>query len=177
MADWVAVLYSVVLTPSRRVTSADLTQLAARLGFSNVKTVLSTGNLIFDAAGEEAELALRIEVEIARSWGKAIPVLLRSAQDWRAFVASNPFRHDTLRGAANVAVRVMRTEPKAEIVAQIAAHRAADEGFVATPRALWVASPRQLSLSPLLRAIASPKVGVGTLRNASAVTKIAAALD
>ena len=177
MADWVALLYSVVLTPTRRVTSADLIQLATRLGFSDVKTVLSTGNLIFDVTGEEGELARRIEAEIARSWGKAIPVLLRSAQEWRAMVANNPFPQETLRDAAKVAVRVMRTDPEAEIVARIAARRAVDEGFAATPRALWFASPRQLSVSPLLRAIAAPKVGVGTLRNGSAIAKIAAALD
>jgi uncharacterized protein (DUF1697 family) len=177
MAVWVALLYSVVLPQARRVTSADLTRLAADLGFSSVRTVLSTGNLIFEAGGEEAELAERIEAEVARGWGKAIAVLLRSAPDWRALVAANPFPEQSRLDPSSVAVRVMRAAPDPAVIAALQARCGPDEAFAVTPRALWLASPHQLSLSPLLRAAASPKAGIGTFRNASAIRKIAAALD
>ena len=178
MTCWVALLYSVVLTPSRRVRSADLIDLADNLGFAAARTVLSTNNLIFEASGSEADLAARIEGEMTLIYGKAIPVLLRSADDWRALVAVNPFPDPSRHDPAKVAVRVMRHETDPAMMAKIAARCGADESFAATPRALWLALGQQLSTSPLLRAMgAAARMGVGTWRNASAIRKIAAALD
>ena len=176
MTRWVALLYSVVLTPARRVTAADLMQLAGRLAFCGAKTVLSTGNLIFDDAGDEGSLTLRIEADILRHWGKPIPVLLRSAQDWRALVAANPFPRESRHTPAQVGVRVMRIEPDGPRISEIARKTSMEDRLAASPRAVWVASSGPLSLSPLLRAVGSAKLGVGTFRNASAIAKISAAL-
>lgn len=177
MIRWVVLLYSVVLNPTRRVTAQDLTTLAVGIGVLSIKTVLSTGNLILDDNSTEADLTARLEAAIAQDWGKAMPVLVRSAADWRALVAVNPFPEPSLRDPAKVAVRVMRHEPDPATLAKISQKTAADDQFAATPRALWLASAHPLGTSPLLRALSSAKVGIGTWRNASALTKIAAALD
>lgn len=177
MTRWVALLYSVVLTPQRRVTSDDLRRLGDGLGFANAKTVLSTGNLIFDGAGSEEDLTRRLEAAIAEGWGKSIPVLLRTAQDWLGLVAANPFPAESARTPDKVAVRVMRVAPDPARLAEISRHVTKDAQLRLTPRAIWVASTQPLAQSELLRAIAAPKTGTGTFRNASAIAKIAAALD
>ena len=176
MTRWVALLYSVVLSPSRRVTSADLLQLATAIGVLPFKTVLSTGNIIFDADATEADLTHRFEASIARDWGKPIPVLLRTADDWRALVAQNPFAEQSLATPDQVAVRVMRHHPPADLIERLSRHTT-NAAFATTPRALWIASHGQLSQSPLQRAMGSGKLGPGTFRNASAIVRIAAALD
>jgi uncharacterized protein (DUF1697 family) len=167
-------LYSVVISPVRRVTAADLTDLAASLGFSAVKTVLSTGNLVFDAGGDEDKLTTLIEARIAESWGRAIPVLVRSDMDFQALRASNPFPD---ADPARVAVRILRNQPAEDSVAQLPSRCGADEKFAASDRALWVLTGDPTKSSPLIRAMAAPRIGVGTFRNASALMKIAAALD
>ena len=45
----VALLYSIVLAPGRRVVMGELRALAMELGFADPRTVLASGNLAFDA--------------------------------------------------------------------------------------------------------------------------------
>lgn len=174
MTQWVALLYSITISPTRRVQRSDLTGLAEGLGFSHAKTVLSTGNLIFAAEGEETSLAAAIENRIVENWGRAIPVLLRSVADFRAMRADNPFPDCN---PALVSVRVMRDAPSAEDLARLHALSGPEAVFAVRERALWVATPEPLVTSPLIRAMGSQRLGTGTFRNASALGKIAAALD
>ncbi|MEO8242961.1 MAG: DUF1697 domain-containing protein [bacterium] len=173
MTRWVALLYSVVLTQQRRVTSAQLLQLANDLGLAAPKTVLSTGNLIFDAKGDEDGLSDLIERQIAHDWARPIAVLLRSSSDFVNLLATNPFpTHDP----AKVAVRLMRYPPSTDHQTRLAALGNPAEAFAPLDRDLWIATKDHLSTSAMMRAIASPKLGIGTFRSASALTKIAMAL-
>lgn len=174
---WVGLLYSVVLTAERRVTKADLMDVAARAEVAGVATVLSTGNLIFEAEGDEAALERQLEAALDLQLGKPIPVFVRRADAWLALAAGNPFPEATVLDPARVAVRVMRSEPDADALARIRKATGPDDAFHAAGRALWLATRGALSTTPLLRAISSPWVGAGTFRNASAVAKIAAALS
>ncbi len=176
MTEWVALLYSVVLTPVRRVKSSDLLELAEVLSLGPAKTVLSTGNLIFQASGVEAELSRRIEGQIAEAWGKPISVLIRSAEDLRRLLAANPFPTQTALDPAKVAVRVMRDPLPADLNTRMSEICSQEEAFALQDRALWIMSQDQLSLSPLARVAGSSKPGIGTFRNASALAKIVAAL-
>ncbi len=49
MRTYIALLYSIVLTPQRRVVMADLKAMAEGLGFTNTRTLAASGNLVFDA--------------------------------------------------------------------------------------------------------------------------------
>jgi uncharacterized protein (DUF1697 family) len=67
---WVALLYSVVL-PGGRLAMADLRDLAAGLGLGAPRTLLATGNLLFEAdAADAAELEARLEPAFAARFGK-----------------------------------------------------------------------------------------------------------
>ena len=173
----VALLYSVVLTAERRITSADLIAVANDVGAGPLRTVLSTGNLILSSDKAPATLESALEHSLLRLLGKPIPVFVRTAAEWRALVGANPFPEATRRDPSRVAVRVMRTAPTPAALARIAASAGPDQAFAATDRALWLATPEQLSTTPLSRAVGAGWAGEGTLRNASALAKIMAALD
>jgi uncharacterized protein (DUF1697 family) len=172
----VALLYSVILTSDRRIKSAELIGCAIRAGCRNALTVLSTGNLIFDFVGDESETEAALEHALHDMLGKPITVFVRSEAAWRDLVLANPFPAETAADPARVAVRVMRKHPDPAALQRIEARIGPQERFAARGRALWLASPVQLSTSPLLRAVASPRVGEGTLRSASALAKITTAL-
>jgi uncharacterized protein (DUF1697 family) len=172
----IALLYTVVLTKERRIRSAELIEIAIRAGCRNARTVLSTGNLIFDRGGDEGEAEAALEHALRDMLGKPIPVFVRGDADWHDLVGANPFPAETAIDPARVAVRVMRIHPDPAALLRIESCVGPQERFAARYRALWLASTAQLSTSPLLRAVASPRVGDGTLRSASALAKITAAL-
>ncbi len=77
---------------------ADLRTAFERMGFQSVKTVLASGNVVFDDGeddpGEEhvAALTARIEAELGRFFGYPIAVAVRRVADLQCLVASDPFK-------------------------------------------------------------------------------------
>ncbi|RWL89300.1 MAG: DUF1697 domain-containing protein, partial [Mesorhizobium sp.] len=62
MQTYVALLYSIILGEGRRVVMADLKSMAEELGLKNVRTLVATGNLVFEArTGEISKLEQRLE--------------------------------------------------------------------------------------------------------------------
>jgi uncharacterized protein (DUF1697 family) len=173
---WVGLLYSVILSADRRVTKADLMAVAARAGLERPVTVLSTGNLIFDAEGDAEALEVRLEAAAAAMLGRAIPVFVRSVADLRAVLATNPFPAQTEADPARVGVRILRHVPSPDVIARIAAKAGEGEVFAAQGRTFWVSGSGSLSNSALFRAAGASWAGEGTFRSASALGKIVAAV-
>ncbi|NUS18861.1 MAG: DUF1697 domain-containing protein, partial [Mesorhizobium sp.] len=59
MQTYVALLYSIGLGEGRRLVMSDFKAMAEGLGFNNVRTLVSTGNLIFEARANELSMLER----------------------------------------------------------------------------------------------------------------------
>jgi uncharacterized protein (DUF1697 family) len=87
-----AFLRGVNLGPRRRVSSAQLCALFEQIGFEDVATFRTSGNVVFEAGREpRAKLAKRIERAFMESLGWESQVFLRSAAELRAIAAHEPF--------------------------------------------------------------------------------------
>ncbi len=63
------------------------------MGFKNVRTVLASGNVVFETTGKKAEdLEGTIARGLAGAFGFPVPVLLRSMRELAALVAADPFK-------------------------------------------------------------------------------------
>ena len=63
------------------------------MGFKNVRTVLASGNVVFEPTGKKAEdLEGTIARGLAGAFGFPVPVLLRSMRELAALVAADPFK-------------------------------------------------------------------------------------
>ncbi len=74
----------------RSVKSADLKAAFETLGYENVKTLLASGNVLFDAKAGKA-LKETIDAGLKAQFGFEILVVLRAMDDLRAMVAAEPF--------------------------------------------------------------------------------------
>jgi uncharacterized protein (DUF1697 family) len=175
---WVALLYSIVLGPGRRVVMADLRTLAGELGFARPRTLLATGNLIFEAEAADARaVEARLEPAFAAAFGKPIDIIVRDAADWGRLMRGNPFPEASERDPAHVAVRVMRAPAPAAVAERLAPYRAEGEGLAIVDGDLWVHLPHGISGSRLSAAITPARAGgAGTFRNWNTVGRIGAAI-
>lgn len=63
------------------------------MGFKNVRTVLASGNVVFEQKGRKVEdLEGTISRGLAGAFGFPVPVLLRSMRELAALVAADPFK-------------------------------------------------------------------------------------
>jgi len=74
----------------RTTRSADLVAAFGEMGFAGARTLIASGNVLFDAVGE-TELVKRIEAGLAAKFGFEIGVVLRSLDALQAMVAAAPF--------------------------------------------------------------------------------------
>ena len=76
---------------TRRVPMADLRALLLAMGYTDVTTLLNSGNAVFRArSGTSAIHAARIADAIAAKFGFPVPVIVKSAKELAAIVADNP---------------------------------------------------------------------------------------
>lgn len=173
MPAHVALLYSIVLGPGRRVVMADMKAAAEGIGLQDVQTLLATGNLIFEAeARDVAIIEAELEAAFERKFGKRTPILVRSAAAWRALVAANPFPAQSAENGSRVVVRVMRDGVGAAAMDRLRTLAAAGEQVECVAGDIWAAFPGTMSPSRLFTAINAVKLGIGTSRNWNTVRRI-----
>jgi len=87
----VALLRGINIGRAKRVAMADLRGLVAGLGFSEVRTLLNSGNVVFRAAGATpAKAAARIEKAIANELGVSSRVTVLTAAELAGILAKQP---------------------------------------------------------------------------------------
>ncbi len=92
MTTYVALLRGVNIGKAKRVPMADLRKLLAGLGFTDVATLLNSGNAVFRGkAGTPKQHAAAIAAAIARRLKVEVPVIVKTARELAAIVDGNPF--------------------------------------------------------------------------------------
>lgn len=81
-------------------------------GFGDVKTLLSSGNVLFDArAQSESTLERKAEAAMQKVLGQNFLTIIRSVDDLRALLASDPYRAARLPPDAKRVVTFLRKPP------------------------------------------------------------------
>lgn len=169
----IALLRGINVGGRNKVPMADLRSLAEGLGWGEVRTYIQSGNLVFEADGKQARLEAALEVAIEERFGLEIPVLVRSAADWQAFVEENPFPEESDSEPNLVMLALPKDPPQAEAVELLEERAAGGERVLRVGDALWIhyasgSGRSKLSPAVLDRCVGSPV----TTRNWRTVLKI-----
>jgi uncharacterized protein (DUF1697 family) len=169
---WAALLRGVNVGNSRRIAMVELRDVVARLGYSNVRTLLNSGNLLFDAPAAEARNATeRIRAAVAARFGVAPKVFLRSADAIAALVSTNPL-HDVATDPSKLIVVVFDGRSAAASLRTLAAVDWTPERFALTPAAAYLWCPQGLSGGRLGDAAFRALGDEGTTRTLATLTRL-----
>ena len=95
---------------------ADLKQAFEAAGFTDVKTVLGSGNVAFSArAASEASLQGKAEAAMLEQLGHTFLPIVRPVDALDAMLAADPYRRFRLSAAAKRIVTFLRDKPKAKL--------------------------------------------------------------
>jgi uncharacterized protein (DUF1697 family) len=82
-------------------------------GFTEVRTVLSSGNVVFSApAAPEAALERKAEAAMKKRLGSAFPAIVRRVEALQKLLASDPFAPFRLKPGAKRVVTFLRHKPR-----------------------------------------------------------------
>ena len=88
----VALLRGINNVGSRRVTMAALKSAFEAMGFGNVRTVLASGNVIFDARRRDHHVGRTIALGLEKALGFRVSILIRTVRELQTIVRSEPFK-------------------------------------------------------------------------------------
>ncbi|HEX6969387.1 MAG TPA: DUF1697 domain-containing protein [Micromonosporaceae bacterium] len=173
MNTFLALLRGINVGTSNRIGMADLRALLGRLGYTDVRTHLQSGNAVFTCSATDSdEIAGQIEAAIADELGLKIRCLVRDRDDLRRVVEANPLA-DIATDPARLLVTFLSATPDAERLAAIDVAGDCRERFVAHGRELYVWLPDGVRNAKLSYAFFEKKLGVtATARNWNTVTKL-----
>jgi uncharacterized protein (DUF1697 family) len=115
MTGYVAFLRGINVGGNKKVPMAQLKKVMEKLGYGNVKTLLASGNVLFDASGSDATVASKIEKTLASAFGFTIPVILRRKADLEKLAESDPFKGITVTPETRLYVTFLRDKPKSTL--------------------------------------------------------------
>lgn len=178
MAAAVALLRAVNVAAHQKIGMAGLRDAMVEAGFTDVATLLQSGNVVFSSAksGEAAEQA--VEAAIGKHFGFATEVMVRTAAEWRKLIAGNPFPDAADKDPAHLVVMALKAPVAASAVAALQAAIKGRETVSGSGRNLYVIYPDGIGRSKLTNAVIEKHLGTRcTGRNWNTVLKLGALLD
>ena len=179
MHAYIALLRGINVGGNKLVAMADLRALVARLGFADVRTLLQSGNLVFRGDHRTTtRLERMLEAETERRLGLETSYFVRTAREWEAVIAGNPFHAEAVRDPARLAVMVLKDVPAARDVAALRAAITGREVLRAAGRHLYVVYPDGMGRSRLTHTLIEKLLGTrATARNWNTIRKLADATE
>jgi uncharacterized protein (DUF1697 family) len=173
---FIALLRGINVGGHQKVAMADLRALAAGLGFADPRSVLQSGNLVFQAgARPTGPLEQRLERETEKRLHLQTDFIIRTGAEWKAVIARNPFPEPAARDPSHLVVVFFKDPPKAADVAALQAAIAGREVFRADGRQAYITYPDGIGDSRLTNALIERTLRVrGTARNWNTVMKLGA---
>jgi uncharacterized protein (DUF1697 family) len=177
MATFVALLRAVNVAGHQPVGMADLRSWLGALGFTAARTLLQSGNLLFDGvAASGGALERRLEREAKRSLDLETDIFVRTAAEWEKIVARNPFPAEAERDPQRLVLIVLREEVGAAAVRALQTAIVGRETIRGDGKQLYVVYPDGQGRSRLTAAFIEKQLGTRcTARNWNTVLRIAAA--
>jgi uncharacterized protein (DUF1697 family) len=170
MPSFVALLRAVNVGGTGKLPMSDLKAICEELGFTSVRTYIASGNVVFASRKSEAAVKAALEKRLAAYAGKAVGVLVRSADEMAQVSSDNPFP----KAAPNRTMAIFLDDaPPEDTLAHVRGRK--DEEIKLGKREIYVHYGEGMGQSKLV----IPAAKTGTARNMNTVavlTKMAAEL-
>ena len=178
MSAHIALLRGINVGGRCLVSMADLRELFESLGFTSTKTLLQSGNVVFDAGAKSAAALERVlEAETAKRCGVPAAYFIRAAAEWEKVIARNPFPAEAKKDPGRLVVTFLKEAPQAKDVKALQAAYKGREVIRAGARHLYVTYPDGMGRSKLTNAVIERVLGTrATARNWNTVLKLAGSL-
>ena len=111
MTVQIALVRAINLGSQMRVAMEDLRALATGLGFTDARTYVQSGNLVFGSTLPSARVELMLEQAGKKKLGLGTDFMVRTAAQWRAIVARNPFPEQARKDPAHLVLMVCKKAP------------------------------------------------------------------
>ena len=174
MTTYIAVLRAINLGAHNRIAMADLRAMLEKIGFEEPRTIVVSGNVVFrgaPAASEKVEALL--EAASTKHLGVTTDYFVRTAKEWQAIIAANPFPAEAKSDPGHLVMMCLRDAPAPAAVTALQAAIKGRETMRAKGKSAYFVYPDGMGGSKLSIQMIEKVFGTrGTARNWNTVVKL-----
>ena len=174
MTRYVGLIRGINVGRNKMVAMADLRQMLTDLRMDRPKTLLASGNMVFGSRERTpAELETWLETETEVRLGTRSEYHVRSADEWDAIIAANPFPEFAVADPSHLVVMFLKSAPDPDELREVQAAITGRECIAAVGRELFITYPDGIGNSTLHRSPGFARLTkLGTGRNWNTVLKL-----
>ena len=178
VGSYVALLRGVNVGGKNKLPMKDLIAMFTSAGCQSVETYIQSGNVVFKAgAALMASIPSLISNEIDERFGYRVPVVIRTAEEFRDVAASNPFLSAGV-DPEKLHVVFLADKPESDKVVQLDPHRSPPDAFQVRGREIFLHCPTGLARTKLTNNYFDMKLATtSTVRNWKTVLTLLAMAD
>jgi len=175
MTTYIGLLRGINVGGANMVAMSDLREMIAGLGFTGVKTLLQSGNVVFrGAAKAPARVEQQLEAALEKRLGRKIDFHVRTGAEWLALVKANPFPAEAKKDPGHLIVSCFKTPLDPSKVKALQAAITGRETLRADGRHLYMVFPDGMGNSKAAALVDKTLQARGTARNWNTVSRLAA---
>jgi uncharacterized protein (DUF1697 family) len=173
---YAAFLRGVNLGAKRKASSSDLRATFEELGYEDVATFRTSGNVVFGAPrASERKLVAEIEKGLAKSLGFEVTVFLRDEAQIKAIVERKPFKPAELKSSkGKLQVALLARKPTAKARKKALAAATDDDKIAVSERELYWLPSGGTKDSALGQTAIDELIGPATMRTKGTIEQLAA---
>lgn len=174
MTTYVGVLRAINLGSHNKIAMSDLRAMMEKIGLEDPKTLILSGNIVFKSATSSADKVEKmLEAASTKHLGVTTDYFVRSAKEWQAIIAANPFPKEAKNDPARLVMLCLRDAPSAAHVKALQAAIKGREIVKAGGRHAYIVYPDGQGRSRLTIQMIEKALGTrGTARNWNTVLKL-----
>lgn len=152
MPIYVALLRGINIGPNKRIKMDDLRKSCESLGFTQVKTYIQSGNVVFKAGkSSPVVLSKKLEARIVKDFGFSASVIVRTGDELGETIAANPFLKQRGIDPEKLHVTFLSEPPAAPAIKKLAEYTIAPDKSGCVGSTIYLYLPNGFSASSLFR--------------------------
>lgn len=167
MATYISILRGINVGGQRSVKMDQLKKMYEDLNFSDIRTYIQSGNVIFRSGNtEKMDLEMRISEQIKNLFGIDVPVIVIDAEELKEIIESNPYGSDPGRDISHLHVTFLSSRPEKDKLEDIFKNSSKGEEVCIAEMAVYLYCPNGYGKTKLTNAFFESRLKcVATTRN------------
>jgi uncharacterized protein (DUF1697 family) len=175
MQTYISILRGINVSGHNLIKMKALQEMYVKLGFTNVRTYIQSGNVVFESEPKQADKLVAIISEgIRNNFGFDVPVIVITNQLLKDIIANNIYMHDRGEDLSKLHVTFLAAEPLKDLVETINQEKYLPDEFCILPKAVLLFCPNGYGNTKLSNAFFEKKLKVqATTRNWKTIMELA----
>lgn len=163
MSTFISMLRGINVGGQKRLRMESLRRIYADSGFTNVRTYVQSGNVVFESS-EQAQtvVAKSIEANIEQTCGFAVEVFIRQLHELQRILAGNPFLNDRNEDPSKLHVTFLYQTPPKDAWGKLTPPGGTPDEFAPEEMAIYLFCPNGYGKTKLSNSFFERKLGIPT---------------